>query len=156
MTREIETLELLNQQIHQAHRRAVDAELARRGLSEVSHPMLMTILQSYEQGGGPCQAQRELAQRLHISPPAVANSLKSLEKSGYIRREPEASDARCNRVFLTEKGRQAVEGCQAAFLAVSEQMLAGFTPEEQAQLSQFRQRMLANLRGEAPVSKEES
>lgn len=147
-------LELLSQQVHQAHRNAVAAELAARGLSEVGHPMLMTILKYLEVGERGC-SQRELAQMLHISPAAVANSLKSMEKIGYIRREPEPEDARRNRVFLTEKGRNAVEGCEAAFLAVSERMLAGFTMEEQELLTRFRSRMLQNLRGMAPGSEEE-
>ena len=148
-------LELLAQQLHQAHRSAVTAELAARGLSEIGHPMLLTILNS----SGQCAAQgcghtqRDLAQQLHISPPAVANSLKSLEKGGYIHREP-GRDARCNQVLLTEKGRQAVQGCQEAFEAVSVRMMAGFTPEERAQLLAFRQRMLNNLRGTAPPPKE--
>ena len=151
----VETLELLNLQLHQAHRKAVDAELSRRGLREVGHPMLMTILQSYERNSECCQAQCELAQQLHISPAAVATSLKSLEKSGYIRREPEERDARRNRVLLTEQGRRAVEGCQEAFRAVADRMLDGFSPEEQELLRQFRERMLNNLWESDSTAKEE-
>ena len=148
-------LELLGQQVHQAHRNAVAAELSVRGLGEIGHPMLITILKHVEEGENGC-SQRELAQMLHISPPAVANSLKSMEKSGHIRREPEPGDARRNRVFLTEKGRLAVEGCEGALLIVSERMLAGFTDEEKELLTQFRSRMLQNLRGGASDRKEET
>lgn len=82
--------------------------------------MLLTILQSCADSDpdGQCHAQRELAELLHISPAAVANSLKSLEKGGYIRRE-RGRDARRNRVLLTPKGQQAVIGCQMAFETVS-------------------------------------
>ena len=73
-------LELLSQQVHQAHRNAVAAELSARGLGEIGHPMLITILKHLEEGENGC-SQRELAQMLHISPPAVATSLKSMEKS---------------------------------------------------------------------------
>ena len=52
--------------------------------------------------------------------------------------------------MLTDKGRSAVEGCQAAFQAVSELMLAGFTQEERQQLLVLRRRMLENLRRPAP------
>ena len=155
MDSSLTALELLNHQLHQAHRKAVDVELARRGLKEVGHPMLMTILQSYERSSGCCQAQRELAEHLHISPAAVATSLKSLEKSGYIRREPEEQDARRNRVLLTPSGRAAVEGCQEAFDTVAERMLFGFTPEEKEQLRRFRMRMLNNLREREPAAREE-
>ena len=52
--------------------------------------------------------------------------------------------------MLTDKGRAAVEGCQTAFQAVSERMLAGFTREERDQLLVLRRRMLENLRRPAP------
>ena len=140
-------LDLLDRQLHQAHRNAVAAELAARGLSEVGHPMLLTILETSEGAPphGPCQAQRDLAEMLHITPAAVSSSLKSLEKGGYIRREPGPEDARRSRVLLTDKGRSAVEGCRAAFQAVSQRMMAGITEEEKAQLTDLRRRMLANL-----------
>ena len=147
-------IELLNQQLHQAHRSAVNSELSAQGLCEIGHPMLLTILKSFENDhcNCPCPSQQELAKRLHISPAAVANSLKSLEKGGYIHRQPVQGDARRNQVLLTDKGRRAVEGCQCAFETVSERMLIGFTPEEKRCLMAFRQRMLVNLRDAYPPS----
>ncbi len=140
-------LDLLSRQINQAHRNAVDAELAARGLREIGHPILLTILERSGPAGPECQcrAQAELAGLLHVSPAAVANSLKSLEKGGYIRREP-GRDARRNQVLLTGKGREAVVGCRESFEAVAARMLAGFTPEELETLLVFRRRMLENLR----------
>ena len=89
--------------------------------------------------------QRDLAELLHISPAAVANSLKSLEKGGYIRRKPSQGDARRNLVTLTEKGAAAVKECDRVFERVSTRMLEGFSEEEQGQLVAFRRRMLDNL-----------
>jgi len=139
-------LDMLSRRLSQAHRSAVQAELNASGLREVGHPMLVSILQSAEEGPEhQCQAQRELADLLHVSPAAIANSLKCLERDGYIHREPWQKDARRNRVILTEKGLQAVEGCRDVFRRVSSRMMAGFTPEELEQLAWFRQRMLDNL-----------
>lgn len=139
-------MDLLSRQMNQAHRAAVQAELNAVGLKEVGHPMLMSILQSAEEDPeGQCQAQRELADLLHVSPAAVANSLKCLERDGYIRREPWERDARRNRVLLTPKGAAAVEGCQEVFRRVSARMMAGFSPEELYQLAQFQRRMIDNL-----------
>lgn len=150
-------LELLSRQINQAHRVAVQTELNEAGLSEVGHPMLLSILESNCEGDreGQGHAQRDLAQLLHISPAAVANSLKSLEKGGYIRREPSAGDARRNVVTLTAKGAAAVQTCHRTFERVSQCMLEGFSEAEKEQLLSFRRRMLNNLRGEDPASKEE-
>ena len=150
-------MELLARQVNQAHRAAVQAELNAVGLGEVGHPMLMSILQSSEGGDqeGICHAQRELAQLLHISPAAVANSLKSLEKGGYIRRKPGIGDARRNQVILTEKGAAAVTDCHRVFSRVSARMLAGFTPEEQEQMLSFQRRMLQNLLQQDPQSQKQ-
>ena len=113
-------MELLSRQLSQAHRAAIQAELLAAGLEEVNHPMLVSLLQCAEEDPAyPCQAQRDLAQQLHVSPAAVANALKGLERSGCIRREPWQDDARRNRVLLTEKGRAAVAGCREAFRRVS-------------------------------------
>ena len=139
-------MDMLSRQMNQAHRAAVQRELNAAGLGAVGHPMLMSILQSAgEDPEGQCQAQRELADLLHVSPAAVANSLKCLERDGYIRREPWERDARRNRVILTEKGSAAVEGCQAVFRRVSARMMAGFSQEELHQLAQFQNRMIDNL-----------
>ena len=82
-------MELLSRQLSQAHRAAIQAELLAAGLEEVNHPMLVSLLQCAEEDPAyPCQAQRDLAQQLHVSPAAVANALKGLERSGCIRREP--------------------------------------------------------------------
>ena len=153
-------MELLSRQLNQAHRAAVQAELTAAVLGEVGHPMLLAILHSscQEDEHSRCHGQRELAELLHITPAAVANSLKSLEKGGYIRRRPEQGDARRNQVLLTHKGRQAVDACQRAFECVSRRMLSGFTPQEQELLLSFRRRMLENLRAPVPQypEKEES
>lgn len=153
-------MELLARQLNQAHRAAVQAQLAAAGLGEVGHPMLLAILHGSCQHSpeGECHAQRELAELLHISPAAVANSLKSLEKGGYIRRRPGPGDARRNQVQLTDKGRRAVDACQLAFESVSRRMLSGFTPEEEELLLSFRRRMLENLTvpSDQTLKKEES
>ena len=144
-------MDLLSRQLSQAHRAAVQNELNAAGLNEVGHPMLVSILQSAEEGPDQqCQAQRELADLLHVSPAAVAKSLKCLERDGYVHREPWQGDARRNRVILTEKGVQAVEGCREVFQRVSARMLSGFSMEEYQKLAQFQRRMLNNLLNSQP------
>lgn len=139
-------MELISRQLGQAHRAAIQAQLQAAGLGEVGHPLLMSVLQcSGEDSGQECQAQQDLAQMLHISPAAVANSLKSLERAGYIRRRPGPKDARRNQVILTQKGASAVAECQEIFQKISLKMLRNFSDEEQRQLESFQRRMLENL-----------
>ena len=140
-------MELISRQLSQAHRAAIQAELNAAGLGEIGHPMLLSILQNVceEDREERLFAQRELADLLHVSPAAVARSLKSLEKSGHLHREPGARDARCNHITMTEKGTAAVKGCREVFQRVSSRMLTGFSAQECEQLAQFQRRMLQNL-----------
>lgn len=140
-------LGVLERQLHQARQNAIQAELAAAGLQEIGHPMLLCVLgiTGEHRPGTPVRTQRELARLLHVSPAAVTTSLKSLERKGYILREPGDGDARCNRVLLTEKGQQAVDDCLACLRRVSRRMYAGLTNEEQAVMRSFYLRMLDNL-----------
>ena len=152
-------LGLLEHQLHLARQNAIQTELAAAGLQEVGHPRLMCILHTAGARGADGQTQRELAQLLHVSPAAVATSLKSLEKKGYICREPEPGDARRNRVTLTDKGQRAVDDCFACLQRVTRRAFTGLSNEEQAVLRGFYLRMLDNLRGNSrphSTPKEES
>jgi DNA-binding MarR family transcriptional regulator len=152
-------MDMLSRQLNHTHRSAVQAELNAAGLGEVGHPMLLSILNSAcdRDHEGKCHAQRELADMMHISPAAVANSLKSLERGGYIRREPGTRDARRNQILVTPKGADAVDRCMQIFERVFQQMMLGFSPEETEQLMGFQQRMLQNLlRCDNKTQKEES
>ena len=141
-------LGVLEYQLHQARQNAIKGELNAAGLGEIGHPMLLCILRRVGDvcPGGRGQTQRELAQQLNISPAAVTASLKSLEGKGYIRREPEPGDARCNRVQLTEKGQRAVEDCMACLQRVSRRMYADFSTQDQATIQAFYLRILENLK----------
>ncbi len=140
-------LVLLERRLHQARQAALQAELAAAGLREVGHPMLLCILALSGEGdaGEKGRNQRELARSLNVSPAAVTASLNSLERKGYIRRQPEAGDARCNRVVLTQRGKQAVELCRACLERVSRRMYAGLSAQERAVMRSCYLRMLDNL-----------
>ena len=136
---------LISHQLNRAHRNATVALMAQNNLHDVGNPMLLFILvQSLAQDE--VSSQKKLAELLHVSPATVANSLKSLERGGYVRKEPDPADARRNRVSITDKGRKAVEACAEVFETVDQQMLRGFSPAELDQLHDFHRRMLDNLR----------
>ena len=114
--------------------------------TKFEHHAVLHTLQALEREDAGIPTQKKLAELLHVSPATVANSLKSLERGGYVRKEADPADARCNRVFLTDRGRRAVQECAEVFDAVDQQVLRGFSPGELEQLRSFHQRMLDNLR----------
>src|ERR687885_1717023 len=55
-------------------------------------------------------SQGELSQKFEIDPSRVTRLAKRLEREGLLRRERDLEDNRVIRMYLTEKGRDLVEG----------------------------------------------
>lgn len=130
--------------LHRTHMNIVQAELNRRGLSDLGAPMILFILDHHGDQGA-IASQRELAQTLRVSPATIATSLKSLERLGYVEKQVDEKDARRNRVLITEKGKAAVTQCFSVFQEIDLRMMEGFTPQEQADLDRLHRKMLENL-----------
>lgn len=131
--------------LQRATHNAILSALAAEGLQDVGQPRILFLLKE-EGADGALPAQQELAQRLHVSPSTIANSLKSLERMGYITKQADAQDGRKKRVAITEKGRDARTRCISIFSRVDAQLYDGFSQQELEQLQQYYQRMLDNLK----------
>ncbi len=92
--------------------------------------------------------QADLADFLHVSPASIAVSLKRMQKSGLIDKRTDESDMRCNRIFITDTGREEKEKWRRECDRIDEKMFRGFTDEEMTQLSEYVQRLTANLAGD--------
>ena len=133
---------MLLHDVHRAHQNAILTALAERGVQDVGQPKALFVLSTLQNG---CATQRELADMVHVSAATMANSLKRLERKGYIQRQSDEKDSRCNRIVITQKGLEAVERCQDAFDYVDTRLYAGFTPEEVERLKNAFRRMLQNM-----------
>lgn len=122
----------------QVLKRAIGRKVEGTGLYRSQHRLLMLL------GRHPDCSQTAIAEKMEISPPAVAVTLKKLEKGGYISRQCHEEDNRVNEVVVTEKGRQAISESIACFQEIEAAILEGFSGEEMEQLSGFLQRMIAN------------
>ena len=110
--------EFLFHALTRAHFNAQQAGLRQRGLPDLGSPKILFALMEYPKDGVEAPSQKELADRLHISPATVAASLKSLEKCGYVSRHADARDSRRNLISITPKGRQSMETSRAVFESV--------------------------------------
>ncbi|MGH0054524.1 MAG: MarR family winged helix-turn-helix transcriptional regulator [Sphaerochaetaceae bacterium] len=52
------------------------------------------------------KTQEELSQWMHIDKAAITRTIHTLEEKGIIIRKQDSKDRRCNRIYLTEKGKQ--------------------------------------------------
>ena len=138
--------------LHRVHANTIQAELNARGLSDVGSPLILFMLDHHGEGGE-IASQRELAQTLQVSPAAIATSLKSLERMGYVEKRPDEQDNRRNRVLITEKGKNAVQQCFAVFQEIDRRMMEGLTDQERDDLDRLNRKMLENLGGWNPCEK---
>lgn len=74
--------------------------------------------------------QEQLAEQLDISKPAVSRALDSLEGKGYIARQPDPTDRRVHRVYLTERAREIGPDVERAYNQLYTLAVSGISPEE--------------------------
>lgn len=75
-------------------------------------------------------AQRDLAEALHISEPAVSRQISILVEEGYVTTEADPSNRRVMRVELTDKGRQEADTIKQAMRDYLKELLEP-VPDEQ-------------------------
>lgn len=92
--------------------------------------------------------QSQLAEILDIRPSSLAELMKKMEKSNDVLRKEEEHDKRIKRVFLTEKGRQKGKKISHVGEDMSEAFFAGLTEEEQANFSEYLQKISAGWQEE--------
>lgn len=141
------TLHRLLARSFRLHGKLAFAELAADGLT----PGQPRILHYLVQNDG-C-IQRAIAADNDLEPATVTSALDGLERSGYVRREAQTQDRRIQRVFLTDRGREAHQRAQQVFAALEDRCLAVFSPEERALLAGLLERLtdrLKDLEGALP------
>ena len=90
-------------------------------------------------------SQKDMADRLRISPAAVTDAVKKLEKLGLVARTPSPSDTRVKLISLTEKGLQQMEENRQIFAQTDRAMIEGIPEEDLAVFSGMLDKMTENL-----------
>lgn len=119
-------------------KRCIEKKVEHTGVYRSQHRLLMML------GRNPNRSQTEIAEKLDISPAAVAVSLKKLEKSGYISRQCDENDNRVNFIEITEKGKMTILVSEKYFSEIEEALLRGFSGEELLQFEDYMGRMMQN------------
>lgn len=122
----------------QVIRRSVECKVKDTGLHRSQHRILMIL------GKHPDCSQTVLAEKLEVSPAAVAVALKKLEKAGYIARMSDKQDNRMNHVVVTPKGQEAIRISCIYFQEVENALLDGFSDEDLDAVEGFLSRIIRN------------
>ena len=125
------------------HKSVVDSYVDETKLHKSQHRLLMTLSRL-----GNNVSQRDLAEKLNITPAAVAVTLKKLEKNGLVGRKIAEKDNRFNEVVLTDMGKKIVKESHKVFKYADEKMFDGFSNEELDAFEAYVDRIKANLEKE--------
>ena len=106
------------------HKSMIDSRVKEIGIHRTQHRILMHLARCEK-----LPSQKELAERLDITPAAVTGALKKIEQSGYIERTL-GHDNRYNEIKITDKGRALVNRTRELFSEADISMFEGFTESE--------------------------
>lgn len=121
------------------HRRETDRLIQPAGVYPGQPPVLFRL---DEEDG---LRQRDLADRIHLAPATLTVMLGRMEKSGLVERRPDEHDQRVSRVYLTDKGREALAAVREATRIVEERALEDLLPEERLLMRRILLQMRQNL-----------
>ena len=122
------------------HRNAIEKDLKSLGMHRSQRMLLMLVARSTGN-----ISQKELAEKLQITPAAVTMTLKKLEAGEYISRKTDSSDNRINRIVILPKGEEAVRLSEKCFHEVDTAMIEGISEAELAAFVQTMEKINNNL-----------
>lgn len=89
-------------------------------------------------------SQKDLADKMEISPAAIAVTLKKMEKSGLIIRHP-GEDTRINNITITKKGYQILSETKELFSNINSATFNNISEEELSSFINCLEKMQKNL-----------
>jgi DNA-binding MarR family transcriptional regulator len=117
---------------------AIDRLLEPLGLTDAQWKPLVFLLL------GPPDTAAMLARSCHLDAGGLTRLIDRLQAKGLCQRQRSENDRRVVHVALTDAGRAVAEQIPPLLGALQEELLAGFSAAEQAQLRDFLTRMHAN------------
>jgi MarR family transcriptional regulator for hemolysin len=107
---------------------------ARQIINENLHPLNLSsaegniLLHLWTQGHE--MGQDQLVEQLDVSKPAVSRTIDSLEKKGYIARQPNPDDKRAHQIRLTRRALEAGPAIEQIYNHIYTLAMQGISAEE--------------------------
>jgi len=89
--------------------------------------------------------QIEIAENLGVSSASIAFSTKRLQKAGYLMKQINHLNMRCNKLYVTREGEDVLDRFQKVCDEMYLEMFDGFTAEELDQFESFVERASKNM-----------
>lgn len=116
----------------------LNRELSDWGLASGNHHFLLML--SKEDG----IHQKALTDMLRIDKANTARAVEKLINNGYVVKVPDKSDQRAVQIFLTDKGKAIIPELRKVLRGWSDELTAGFSPEEKEEALRLLGRMAEN------------
>lgn len=138
-------LEALFRTFFHMYMSCVKKEFRKRGLNPAGNPGILFMLRGNSENMA--ASQKEIADRLGISAPTVAVSIKRMDKAGLVHKVADETDLRRNLITLTESGRNFVDGSKDVFEIIDAAIFRGLSMQDREQLRTLFLRIITNLEG---------
>jgi DNA-binding MarR family transcriptional regulator len=89
--------------------------------------------------------QKDLANKLNITPASVSVIVNQMESEGLLIRIPDEKDGRKVNLLLTEKGQSLVSKVRNSWSKIQDEITNGFNESEKATLLRLLQKVEKNL-----------
>lgn len=90
-------------------------------------------------------SQRELSEKMNLTPPTITSAIQKMEKLGYIRRKPDEKDQRVLRLCVTEKGKACIDHICRIGKEMDALVFRGMSMEESLLLKRLLMQVRDNL-----------
>lgn len=129
-----------------AYRVRAGSQLARVGL----HSGQESLLKALAADDG--MSMSDLAATLGVQPPTITKMIGRLAAQDYVERRASKGDGRQAEVFLTERGRRAIESIDKVWKRIEKAALDGIDEKERKRLRKLLRQVERNLGGKRAAS----
>jgi DNA-binding MarR family transcriptional regulator len=104
----------------------------------------------------PGMSQKDLADRLEVTPAAVSTTVREMEKLDLLERVPDAEDARLMRLHLSAQSKAVLEQMNQRRLQGVMQLMSPLPIDEQRYIVEALERALTHLKQDRTMAELES
>ncbi len=140
----LELVRLVHMVAH-AYDSAVDEQLRAAELSGPRWGVLLRLLAEERFGCPNGVSPTRLSHHQNVSKNTISALLRGLEEQGLIERTLDSDDRRVFQIRLTDAGRQIVQASAPGHIAFLNELAAGLTVDERAQLAQLLEKLHRSL-----------
>lgn len=98
------------------------------GLPDNYRPTVMFLARK------PGASQKAIAESYQVTSAAVSQTVRDMQRDGYITKEIDEDDQRVAKLYLTEKGQSAADKMRDGMRAADKIITAAITPKKEAEL----------------------